>query len=702
MHIDNQHFINRELSWLEFNQRVLDEGRSPQVPLLERVKFLAISASNLDEFFQVRVGGLQMLLQEGSHPKDHAGMTPHEQLVAIVARCEQMLSDQYQLLLQDLEPALSQREVTRRNFESLEPEQHNYLENLFRNEIFAIATPMGISSETIYPLLPESTIHLAVRIQSDDSESLERWAIIPLSRPIPRFIVLPSQQGYEYILSEDVAQHFVSEFFPNQQVIECVPFRIMRNADLSVREDLAHDLLSQMEEIIDARKESACARLEIDHQATETMVAILADFFDVSDTCIFRIQGPLALTDWMQLAQIQGFDDLKDDPWPPQDNPQIDLSESIFPQIAKQDILLYHPFDSYEPVVRFIEEAADDPDVLSIKQTLYRTSSNSSIIHALARAARNGKYVTALLELKARFDEARNIEWARSLEKSGVQVIYGVKGLKTHSKVCIVTRREPQGIRRYMHFGTGNYNESTARLYTDISYLTTDPVLGQDTSSLFNAISGFSMLDSFQKLAASPVNLRQFFIEAIDNEIQQQANGKQGHIRAKMNSLLDKKIIEALYVASQKGVTIELNVRGICCLRPGIPGISDNIRVISIVDRYLEHARIYEFANGGDPVITISSADWMCRNLDRRVELLVPVEHPAAKARLSRVLDICMSDNVKGRELIADGSYQKPADSGSPVRAQATLFAESVEQVRQVEQSRTAHFEPYRAAENSH
>ena len=701
MKIDQQHFINRELSWLEFNQRVLDEAISTQAPLLERIKFLAISASNLDEFFKVRVGGLQMLLQEGSHRKDPAGMTPQEQLIAITTRVEKMLTDQYQVLLSEVEPALAQQGITRAHFESLDSEQLKYVENLFRNEIFSIATPMGISSETVCPLIPESTIHLAVRIRTDDNDAPERLAIVPLSQPIPRFITLVGQGGYHYILSEDVAQQFVGEFFPEQEIIECIPFRITRNADLSVREDLAHDLLSQMEEIIDARKESACARLELDDRATDEMVQLLTDFFDVTAPSVFRIQGPLALADWMQLAQTQGFDELKDDPWPPQDNPDIDLSESIFAQISQREILLHHPYDSYEPVVRFVEEAADDPDVLSIKQTLYRTSANSPIIRALGRAAQNGKYVTALLELKARFDEARNIEWARSLENAGVQVIYGVKGFKTHSKVCLITRREPQGICRYMHFGTGNYNESTARLYTDISYFTADAALGQDTSSLFNAISGFTMLTGLEKLAASPLSLRQFFLEAIENEISQQARGKQGKIRAKLNSLLDKKIIKALYKASQQGVKIELNVRGICCLKPGVAGLSENIRVLSVVDRYLEHARIYEFSNGGKPLTAISSADWMSRNLDRRVELLIPVEQPAAMQRLSQILDVCMSDNVKGKELNADGSYQAPADPKSGVRSQAVFYQESIEQVKLANRSRPTHFEPYRAPETS-
>lgn len=701
MKTDPTHFFNRELSWLEFNQRVLDEAISNQVPLLERIKFLAITASNLDEFFKVRVGGLQMLLQEGSHRKDPAGMTPQEQLTAITARVEKMLADQYEVLLNEVEPSLAEQGITRAHFETLSTEQVSYVENLFRNEILSIATPMGISSDSVCPIIPESTIHLAVRIRTEDGDAPERMAIIPLSQPIPRFITLVGQGGYHYILSEDIAKQFAGEFFPEQEIIECIPFRITRNADLSVREDLAHDLLSQMEEIIDARKESACARLELDHCASEDMVQLLAEFFDITPFSIFHINGPLALADWMQLAQTQGFDELKDEPWPSQDSPEIDLSESIFTQIAERDVLLHHPYDSYEPVVRFVEEAADDPDVLSIKQTLYRTSSNSPIVRALARAAQNGKYVTALLELKARFDEARNIEWARSLEKAGVQVIYGVKGFKTHSKVCLVTRREPEGICRYMHFGTGNYNESTARLYTDISYFTADATLGQDTSSLFNAISGFTMVTGLEKLTASPLSLRQFFLDAIENEIAQQTRGKQGHIRAKLNSLLDKKIIKALYNASQQGVKIELNVRGICCLKPGIAGLSENIRVISIVDRYLEHARIYEFSNGGKPMVAISSADWMSRNLDRRVELLIPVEDPNAKQRLSQILDGCMSDNVKGKELNADGSYQAPATSNSEFRSQAAFYQESVEQVKLANRSRPTHFEPFRAPETS-
>jgi polyphosphate kinase len=699
-HNDAKYF-NRELSWLEFNQRVLDEARDATVPLLERLKFLAITGSNLDEFFMVRVGGLQMLAQRGSTSLDPSGMTPEQHLHAIRARTRQITTAQYECFTQELEPALATAGIRRVRPEELTQRQAKAVEQIFDNELSAILTPMAVNPEEEFPLLVNQTLNLCVRLEPAAAEPDQpRFAIIPLGRWLHRFITLYSDGGYACMLLEDAVGMHVERFFFGEHVVECVPFRITRDADLSIREDLAHDLLVEMEEILDARKQSACVRLEISDHASDTLLAFLEQGLEVTGDDVFKTPGPLDLSAFMRLTELQGFDSLKSEAWPPQPSPQVDLTTSMFDVISRRDVLLYHPFDSFEPVVRLIDEAAADPEVLAIKQTLYRTSRNSPIVAALKRAAERGKHVTALVELKARFDEARNIVWAKDLEQAAVQVIYGVKGLKTHAKLCIIVRREPHGIQRYVHFGTGNYNEITARLYTDVSFMTCNEELGADASSFFNAITGYSQPQSFRKIEAAPLGMRESLLEMIQIETQRKREGQQARIIAKLNSLVDPQIIDALYEASQAGVKIKLNVRGICCLRPGVPKLSKNITVTSIVDRLLEHSRIFYFHHGGDERVFISSADWMQRNLDRRVELLVPVEDPACRERLIGILKTCFRDTVKARRLLPDGTYKrvKPASGERPLRSQEALYREAAAAVQKAEQAQPTIFEPHRAA----
>jgi len=495
---------------------------------------------------------------------------------------------------------------------------------------------------------------------------------------------------------------FIERFFPGWTVTENAVFRITRNADLSVREDMAGDLLAEMKEVLDARKESSCVRLEIEKGASKTLLKFLTKALNVTEAArdCFFIPGPLDLSGFRKLASLEEFPGLRYEPWPPVHSPDIDRRNSIFNELSNRSIFLYHPFDSFEPAIRLVQEAAADPDVLAIKQILYRTSPDSPIIEALRQAAENGKYVTAIVELKARFDEARNIEWARELEHAGVQVIYGVKGLKTHAKLCIVVRREAQGVTRYLHFGTGNYNEITARLYTDASFFSVDPDLANDASSLINAITGYSQPQGLVKLEAAPTGLRRRFLELIASETERKRQGQKALIMAKMNSLVDTRIIQALYEASQAGVKILLNVRGICCLRPGIKGLSENITVVSIVDRFLEHSRIYYFHQGGEPKVFISSADWMPRNLDRRVELLVPIDDLTCQKRVINILDVCFKDNVKARRLLPDGHYERiaPPPGKKAIRSQEVLYQQALEEARQVQATSRTVFQPFRPA----
>jgi len=699
-------FFNRELSWLEFNQRVLDEARDASLPLLERLRFLAITASNLDEFFMVRVGGLQSLVDRGSKKRDPAGLTPKAQLKAIGRRVAELTRDQYDCYINEIEPAFEQAAIRRLRSADLSSRQERLVSSIFNDEIVSLVAPIAVSSSEDFPLLLNCSITMLVRLERDSRDGSDerelRHAIIPFCRIPMRFVTLPSEGTYSFVLLEEVVEQFVEQFFPEETVLECVAFRITRNADMAIREDLAFDLLGEMEQLLVARTESDCVRLEVADQASEAAVSFLRECLQVDKRDTYRIPGPLDMTHFFQIADAGSGDENSFPKCPPRHSPDVDSQESIFEAISRRDILLYHPYESFDPVVRLVDEAADDPDVLAIKQTLYRTSRKSPIVAALARAAQKGKHVTVIVELKARFDEERNIEWARALEQAGVQVFYGVKGLKTHAKICIVVRREPQGIQRYVHFGTGNYNDATARIYSDASLMTCDDSFGSDAIAFFNSVTGYSLPGAMHHLAAAPLTLRDRIIEMIDAEIEFKRQGQEASITAKLNSLADPQIIEHLYRAAQEGVRIRLNIRGICCLRPGVPGLSDTIEVISIVDRFLEHARIACFRHGGDNRVLISSADWMPRNLDRRVELLVPVEDPASRDRLIDLLNGAFRDAIKSRRLEPDGKYHHVTDRPKPlpVPVQTWLYQTTCERVDRAEQSRQSVFEPYRAPSN--
>ena len=711
-------YFNRELSWLEFNQRVLDQASSSRQPLLERVKFLAISAANLDEFFMVRVGGLGIVSESSSGIIDIMGWTADQQLEKIRSRAREMYAAQASVLIKELEPELSKQGILRVERDNISDAEREQLLRQFKDETVSTIAPIAVESPDTFPLLGGARMCMCVRLKNDfrsklgpvgddNEESVDdvaermtdRFVIIPLGKSLSRFWTLPSDSGYRYILLEDVIGMFLSEFFGNQEIIEWNTLRVTRNGDVVLDEDGRADLLVGMKEMLEARRTSHCVRLEISGATSMEMKTFLRSAVDVAEEDIYAVDCPLALSDYFGLAGIKGFKRLKDEPWPPQPSPDFGTGKDVFDTIKAGDRLLYHPYQSYDSVVQFVRAAANDPDVIAIKQTLYRTSSDSEIVKALELAVANGKHVTAIVELKARFDEARNIYWAHHMEEAGVDVIYGVRGLKTHAKMSLVVRREPSGIRRYMHFGTGNYNESTAKLYSDVSYFTCDEQLGSDAVHFFNAITGLSVPQSLGKLAAAPINLRESMLEQIQIETENSERGSDGQITAKVNSLVDKEVIDALYAASQAGVKIRLNVRGICCLVPGKKGLSDNIKVISVVDRMLEHARVFHFQHGGDDQVYISSADWMGRNLDRRVELMVPIEDAASKARLIRILKSYFDDNVGATELQVDGSYEavmKKKKKGE-FRSQQHLYDEACQIYAAHTNPKTTVFEPHRS-----
>ncbi len=703
-------FINRELSWLEFNQRVLEHAESPDQPLLERAKFLAITGSNLDEFCMVRVGGLKMQYQRNPMVRDPAGLTIGEQLHAVSERCHRLQCDQYRILNELLEPALAESGIRRISLESAGQRARQAADEWFQKEVLAVLSPQALYYDLPFPLLQGLQLHLCVRMEkiaeprlpviaqmTIDDDPGWQFSVIPLGRVLNRMITLPTEKGFGFVLLEDLVKEHIDEFFPGRKVLDCTTFRITRNADVLLREDAAPDLMIGMEEVLESRRESRCVRLEISSDASAETIAYLTETLGISSQDLFRTDGPLDLTYLFQLVSIEGFRSLRSEPWPPQGSPTLEPAESMFSNIAQGDCLLIHPYERFDPVLRLIEEAAVDPDVLAIKQVLYRTSRDSPIVEALKRAAEHGKYVTAIVELKARFDEARNIEWAREMERARVQVIYGVRGLKTHAKVCIIVRREPQGIVRYMHFGTGNYNEVTAGIYGDVSLLTCNEALGEDATKFFNSVTGASQPSSMQHLAAAPTTLRSRLLGLIEAETARRLQGQDGEIIAKLNSLVDTDIINALYAASRAGVRIRLNIRGVCCLVPGVKGLSKSIEVVSIVDRFLEHARIIYFKHGGDEQLFISSADWMPRNLDRRVELLVPVLRPELRKRLLTTLQTYFKDNTNSWRLLPTGHYERlaPDENKPAMRAQSILYNRAVAAKRRAEQSSRTTFETH-------
>jgi polyphosphate kinase len=699
MNSNSARYLNRELSWLEYNQRFLDEASDNSIPLLERMRFLALTGLHLDEFFMVRVGGLKLLADSGCQQPDLSGMTPAEQLEAIGRRTRNMVADQY-ACFEELEKALVAAGIQRFQSHELSDRQLHIVEQVFETEISSVLTPLAVQPPDRFPPLANQALVIGVRLRTPTGS---RYVLLPFGPSMHRFLTLYSEGGYAYLLLEDAVAMFVDRMFPSEEVLECFPFRLTQHVERSVREDLAGDLLSQLPESWDEVPPRDCIRLVIDERASlEFIDDILAAWGGTSD-CVFPVPGPLDLAAFAQLYDLSGFEKLKYDLWPPQPTPEVDLTTSMFDTLSVNDVLLHHPYDSFDPIIRLIEEAADDPDVVAIKQTLYGTDRDSPIIDALVRAAENEKYVTAIVELKPRFRDPHKMEWAKTLEQASVQLIYGMQGLRTHAKLCIIVRREPDGIQRYVHFGTGDYSETTARLFSDVSLLTSDEELGADATDFFNSVTSHAYVRRFRKIDAAPAGLRPKLIEMIQVETQRRQQGQKAVITAKMNALGDPEIIDALYEASQHGVRVNLIICGLCCLRPGIEGLSDNIRVINIVDRFREHARIFYFYHGGDERVFISSADWMPRNLDRRVELLVPVQDADACSRLIGILAAYLRDNVKSAALQSDGTLlrQNPKPRKTQYRSQEALFQQAVEAVREAEQSRRTVFEPHRAPETN-
>jgi polyphosphate kinase len=681
------HYLNRELSWLEFNARVLEEAADPSNPALERIKFLSIVSSNLDEFFEIRVAGLQEQLYAGLEPQDFPadGLAPAEQLTRIDQQVHRLVGDQYRLLHQELIGQLRQSGIEWLRLEQLTPAERRYADSLFTSSVYPVLTPLAIDPGHPFPHVHNKSLNIALLVERKQANQLqELFAVVQVPAVLDRVVILPGDSDQlRFVLLEDIIAAHLGTLFGGLRVLGHTVFRVTRNTDLTIDEDDAEDLLQTIEEHLRQRMRGDAVRLEISDTADERFVQMLVTALDLANRDVYRVAGPVDLTVFMALHRLDGFRPLKDEPLVPGTPPAFTSGAHVFDLIRAQDVLVHHPFESFGCVVNFIERAADDPQVLAIKQTLYRTSGESPIIRALERAAQNGKQVTALVELKARFDEENNIVWARSLEHAGVHVVYGVVGLKTHCKASLVVRREADGIRRYVHLSTGNYNPTTARIYTDLGLFTAKSEFGEDTSELFNLLTGYSQGRRWRKFLVAPLGLREHIVELIGREGRNAGLGKPARIIVKMNALVEPTVIDALYLAAQAGVCIDLIVRGTCCLRPDIPGLSENIRVISIVDRFLEHSRIFYFENAGDPEVFLGSADWMPRNFFRRIELMFPVEDARLKDQLIRqLLPVILNDNVKARRLHANGSYSRvsPSEGQEPVRSQAvfqTLTRES-------------------------
>ncbi len=685
---DHSLYINRELSWLQFNHRVLEEALDESHPLLERVKFISIVANNLDEFFMIRVSGLRRQLAAGALKAPPDGMTPAEQLATIRRDLLPDLAAQYKCWHNDLIPKLKKEGIKILRYEDLKRKQCKLMRNYFKREIFPALTPLAFDPRHPFPHISNLSINLAVII--NDPLHGQRFARLKVPSTFPRLLRIPSEETADeyqglglvqtisnnFVWLEEVISANLDILFPGVDIVAAYPFRITRDADPEIKEDEASDLLVAIEESVRQRHFGSAVRLEIDKAMSEQVRNILITNLGIAPYQVYTLDGSIGLSDVMELMDVNR-PDLKDKPFRPSVPPLFSSPKNIFSVISQHNILLYHPYDSFDPVVEFVRQAAQDPEVLAIKQTLYRAGPNSPVVAALMKARENGKQVAVLVELKARFDEENNIVWARALEEAGVHVVYGLAGLKTHSKMCLVVRHESNGIKRYVHMATGNYNNVTARIYADIGYFTCDPVIGVDLSNLFNALTGYSLNEEYNKLLVAPGKMREQLIARIDREIEQHKKDGNGYIVLKMNALVDKSCIQALYRASQAGVKVDLQPRGICCLRPGVPGVSENITVTSIVGRFLEHARIYYFRNGGEEEILTGSADLMPRNLDRRVETLFPVEDMRLKTALrDEILKIHMNDNVKSRRMLPDGSYERvqPTDGEPEIDSQRWLI----------------------------
>jgi polyphosphate kinase len=671
-------YFNRELSWLEFNRRVLEEAQDPSVPLLERLKFLAIFESNLDEFFMVRVGGLQHKVQSGIPYGSGADRMPvKEQFERIGQAVREMTDQTYRCLLEEVLPGLEREGIILRGPKDLTEANRKYLADVFRREVFPVLTPLAIDPGHPFPLLLNKSLNLAVILQRpEQDENLFAVVQVPSASVLPHFVPLPVEPGptprHAFVPLDTVIRMHLPELFPGMRIEHDTVFRVTRNSDFEIDDDEVEDLLKSIEEEVRRRRRGAAVRLQIEADAPAEIEPFLMTALDLEPTDVYRHPGLIDLTRLFQIHSLPGHPHLRDPQFVPQPVPEFAQAANLWTAIRSRDILVHHPYESFGHVVDFIEAAANDERVLAVKLTLYRTSSDSPIVRALQAAADNGKQVTAVIELKARLDEERNIVWAKSLEKAGVHVVYGFIGLKTHCKVALVVRREDDGIRRYVHLATGNYNPQTARIYTDLGYFTCNAEFCEDVSALFNYLTGYCELPQWRKLVVAPSRLQAFMIEKIQRETALQQSGKEGRIIAKINGILEPAIVQALYRASQAGVRIDLICRGICSLRPGVPGVSDNIRVISIVDRFLEHSRIYYFGNDGDPEVYIGSADWMDRNLSRRVEVVFPIEPPELKQRLIReTLATSMADNTKARLLLPDGRYERIAPGDAPLRVRS-------------------------------
>ena len=685
-----KYYDNRELSWIKFEHRVLNEAKDKEIPILDRLKFVSITSSNLDEFFMVRVASLKDMEHAGYTKKDIAGMDPTEQLCAIGKEVHALVEKQYNTYNRSLMPILRKEGIRIIGaYEELNEKQATYVDKYFMEHVYPVLTPMAVDASRPFPLVRNKSLNIAAlikskhpnsKLQQGSKQELE-FATVQVPSVLPRLVPIPGEDDrYTFTLLEQIIEKNMAQLFLNYDLVCAYPYRIMRNADLSFDEDEASDLLKEIQKQLVKRQWGEVIRLEIEHKADKRLLQVLKEQLAVSGNDVYEIAGPLDLTFLMKMYGLSGCDDLREKLFVPQKNPRILPGESIFDEIKKGDIFLTHPYETFDPVVDFIKQAAVDPDVLAIKQTLYRVSGNSPIIAALAKAAENGKQVTVLVELKARFDEENNIVWAQKLEKAGCHVIYGLVGLKTHCKIALVVRREEDAITRYVHLGTGNYNDSTAKLYTDCGIFTCNENYGEDATAVFNMLSGYSEPARWNKLLVAPIWLRDRFIALIDREIAHAKEGKEAYIVAKMNSLCDRQIIEKLYEASSVGVEIYLVIRGICCLRTGIPGVSEHIHVTSIVGTFLEHSRIFYFYNNGQEDIYMGSADWMPRNLDRRVEIVFPVEDDVIKDRIKHILDVLLRDNLKAYAMLSDGTYAKMSRRGKQaIGAQMTFCREAME-----------------------
>lgn len=666
-----EYFYNRELSWLKFNLRVLKEAMVKETPLLERLKFIAISASNLDEFFMVRVASLWSNFDSGVEKRDASGMSVHEQLVAISQAAHEQVRTQTKSLIA-LMAEMDAVKLHFRRVKDLSELGKDWLEEYYREVVFPVLTPMAVDASRPFPFLANKTLNLAVELIKADGE--HSMGLIQVPSVLDRIVEVEPEGKRTFVFLEDIIASHCHDLFKGCHILDMVSFRVTRDSDLDLEEDDSVDLMKEVEESLRKRKRGAAVRLEIFKTNNNRIKKFLEENLDVTEMEVYEINGPLDSTCFFKFIGMKGMWPWLYEPFVPQRPLELPDDSDLFAAIRENDILLHHPYESFDPVVKLVSDAADDPQVLAIKQTLYRVSGNSPIVAALARAAENGKQVTVLVELKARFDEENNILWARRLEKAGCHVIYGLVGLKTHAKIILIVRKEDNGIKRYLHLGTGNYNDSTAKLYTDLGLMTANDEFGSDASAFFNLLSGYSEPPVWNKLVMAPLGLREKIYALIDNEIAMVRSGREGHIIAKMNSLIDQPVIQKLYEASAAGVHIDLIVRGICGLRTGIEGISDNITVRSIVGRQLEHSRIFWFANGGEEQLYLSSADWMPRNLNDRVELFFPVETEEHIHRIKALLDLYLRDNVGAHMMQSNGSYRRVRNKLEPVSAQSTLY----------------------------